>query len=297
MKHDYKDEEHIKSIAAIPQQIENGILIAEVPNEDKPKNPTDSYYQHYVCGLKIGDSKYTVHALIAVDAKGDRYYDHNLISIEKENLLNLLSQAEINNGFGTTPDTKSTTVTGHKFNKLISILQSITDVKARITPAQDAEYMSAVESGDMEKADRMVHDAAMAAGYNLEAYQGTDVDFNEFKRRRHANGNIWGSGFYFADSEDAAAGWGERAKIVNRSDDYKILHTYLSVHNPFEFYGDRLELGLGEYSEDVISKLDPEYDAESLLSEQQVDVFTRLAEILHGLRIHSQSLFMSVEKS
>ena len=48
--------------------------------------------------------------------------------------------------------------------------------------------MSAVESGDMEKADRMVHDAAMAAGYNLEAYQGTDVDFNEFKRRRHANG-------------------------------------------------------------------------------------------------------------
>ena len=79
-----------------------------------------------------------MHALIAVDAKGDRYYDHNLMSIEK-NLLNLLSQAEINNGFGTTPDTKSTTVIGHKFNKLISILQSITDVKARIPPAQYAE--------------------------------------------------------------------------------------------------------------------------------------------------------------
>ena len=75
--------------------------------------------------MKIGDSEYTVHALIAVDAKGDRYYDHNLISIEKENLLDLLSQAEINNGFGTTPDTKSTTVTGLKFNKLISILQSL----------------------------------------------------------------------------------------------------------------------------------------------------------------------------
>lgn len=196
-KHDYKNEEHIKSIVAIPQLIENGILIAEVPNEDKPKNPTVSYYQHYVCGLKIGDSEYTVHALIAVDAKGDRYYDHNLISIEKENLLNLLSQAEINNGFGTTPDTKSTTVTRRKFNILISILQGLTDVKARITPAQDAEYKSAVEFGDMEKADRMVHDAAMAAGYNLEAYHGTDVDFNEFKRRRHTNGNIWGSGFFF----------------------------------------------------------------------------------------------------
>ena len=44
----------------------------------------------------------------------------------------------------------------------------------------------------------------MAAGFNLEAYHGTDVDFNEFKRRRHANGNIWGSGFYFADAEDAS---------------------------------------------------------------------------------------------
>ena len=146
--------------------------------------------------------------------------------------------------------------------------------RTSVTPAQDAEYMSAVEAGDMEKAESMVRDAAMAAGYNLEAYHGTDVDFNEFKRRRHANGNIWGSGFYFADSEDAAAGWGERAKIANRSGDYKVLHTYLSVHNPFELYSDRLELGLGEYAEDVISKLDPEYDAdiiEAIRTETPID--------------------------
>ena len=44
----------------------------------------------------------------------------------------------------------------------------------------------------------------MAAGFNLEAYHSTDVDFNEFKRRRHTNGNIWGSGFFFADAEDAS---------------------------------------------------------------------------------------------
>ena len=44
----------------------------------------------------------------------------------------------------------------------------------------------------------------MAAGYNLEVYHGTDVDFNEFKRRRHSNGNIWWSGFFFADAEDAS---------------------------------------------------------------------------------------------
>lgn len=156
----------------------------------------------------------------------------------------------------------------------VSVRQGQVMFRTSVTPAQDAEYMSAVEAGDMEKAESMVRDAAMAAGYNLEAYHGTDVDFNEFKRRRHANGNIWGSGFYFADSEDAAAGWGERAKIANRSGDYKVLHTYLSVHNPFELYSDRLELGLGEYAEDVISKLDPEYDAdiiEAIRTETPID--------------------------
>lgn len=34
-----------------------------------------------------------------------------------------------------------------------------------VTPAQDAEYMSAVESGDMEKAER--------AGYTAVGYHGT----------------------------------------------------------------------------------------------------------------------------
>lgn len=161
----------------------------------------------------------------------------------------------------------------------------------RVTPAQDAEYMDAVEAGDMEKAERMVRDAAMAAGYNLEAYHGTDVDFNEFKRVHHTNGNIWGSGFYFADSEDAAAGWGERAKIANRSGDYKVLHAYLSVHNPFELYSDRLELGLGEYAEDVISKLDPEYDAdiidairtETPIDDYRGDANDRIADAIQEL--------------
>ena len=161
----------------------------------------------------------------------------------------------------------------------------------RVTPAQDAEYMDAVEAGDMEKAERMVRDAAMAAGYNLEAYHGTDVDFNEFKRVHHTNGNIWGSGFYFADSEDAAAGWGERAKIANSSGDYKVLHTYLSVHNPLELYSDRLELGLGEYAEDVISKLDPEYDAdiidairtETPIDDYRGDANDRIADAIQEL--------------
>ena len=248
LKHDYKNEEHIKSIAAIPQLIENGILIAEVPNEDKPKNPTVSYYQHYVCGLKIGDSEYTVHALIAVDAKGDRYYDHNLISIEKENLLNLLSQAENNNGFGTTPDTKSTTVTGHKFNKLISILQSLTDVKARITPAQDAEYRKAYESGDTEKAMQMVKDAFNAAypnnkivdenGEPMVVYRGQNWDKQDGKMT---------SGLFVSLDEDFAEGYGDVKPLFVRS------------VNPFN--GEKDAESLRQFVEENFDELQAEYEA------------------------------------
>lgn len=225
LKHDYKNEEHIKSIAAIPQLIENGILIAEVPNEDKSKNPTVSYYQHYVCGLKIGDSEYTVHALIAVDAKGDRYYDHNLISIEKENLLNLLSQAENNNGFGTTPDTKSTTVTGYKFNKLISILQSLTDVKARITPAQDAEYQKAYEDGDEAKAIEMLDAAAIAAGYDTKAFHGTEKGFNVFQADYRTGGN------FFTPQEDAAKAYANAQSFGKGG---VVIPVYLNLGKTFE---------------------------------------------------------------
>lgn len=116
-----------------------------------------------------------------VDTKGDRYYDHNLISIEKENLLNLLSQAEVNNGFGTTPDAKSTTVTERKCNNLISILQSLTDANAfRITPQQDAEYRKAYEAVDIDKAQQMqkikesADELAQDLGINVKYVENTE---------------------------------------------------------------------------------------------------------------------------
>jgi hypothetical protein len=91
---------------------------------DKVKNPNVSDFQHYVCGLKLGEVDYTVHSLIAVDVNGDRYYDHNLTQIEKTKLLDLVSQAVMGEDFGTTPDTKSAILSGNKGKRLISILQT-----------------------------------------------------------------------------------------------------------------------------------------------------------------------------
>jgi hypothetical protein len=51
----------------------------------------------------------------------------------------------------------------------------ITFSLGKITPAQDAEYLAAVEAGDMEKAQRMVDEAAKAAGYDVgPVYHGTE---------------------------------------------------------------------------------------------------------------------------
>jgi len=43
---------------------------------------------------------------------------------------------------------------------------------SKTTPAQDTEYLAAVESGDTAKAQKMVDDAAKAAGYIFEAWHG-----------------------------------------------------------------------------------------------------------------------------
>ena len=87
LQHDYKDPEHLQSVAAIPQIIENSILIDSEQNQDRRVNPDVKQYDYYVVGLKIGDTDYTVKAVVAQDDNGNRYYDHKLTQIEKGTLI------------------------------------------------------------------------------------------------------------------------------------------------------------------------------------------------------------------
>ena len=126
LQHNYKDVAHLQSVAAIPQIIENGIYIESQPNKDVDTNPNVAEYQMFVCGLNIGGEDYTVLAKMAVDNNGNRYYDHNLVSVEKGKLIDIANneQSAISSGFGTTPDTKSTTNSQRKYKELISLLQT-----------------------------------------------------------------------------------------------------------------------------------------------------------------------------
>ena len=106
---------------------------------------------HYVCGLRIGGEDYTVHALVAVDDKGNRYYDHNLVIIEKGKLLDHISGQAVIDGFGTTPSTKLTTNSDRKVTKLISLLQTneqeISSAEARMREILDERPWLADDKG------------------------------------------------------------------------------------------------------------------------------------------------------
>lgn len=83
--HDAENDIHLRSIAYIPQMIENAIFIDEQSNEKGSKFDT---YRYYVVGLKINGVDYTAKMVVG-QKNGESYYDHSLTQIEKNNLINL----------------------------------------------------------------------------------------------------------------------------------------------------------------------------------------------------------------
>ena len=89
--------------------------------------------------------------------------------------------------------------------------------------SMDASYLSAVERGDMETAQRMVDEAAKKAGYTVKAYHGTNADFFTFDKGRVGKGNDqYGAGFYFATDREAANHYGSR-----------VISSVLKIEKPF----------------------------------------------------------------
>ena len=86
------------------------------------------------------------------------------------------------------------------------------DIRYSISKETDAEYMLAVENGDMETAQRLVNEAAEKSGYKIEAYHGTpNTEFTVFDKDRVGKGNDqYGAGFYFASNKTGASYYGNR---------------------------------------------------------------------------------------
>lgn len=71
-----------------------------------------------------------------------------------------------------------------------------------LTP-EDKEYIEAIKNGDMDKAEKMVREAARAAGYTISAYHGTNTGkFTVFDKNKASPEGDMGAGFYLTSDED-----------------------------------------------------------------------------------------------
>lgn len=214
LHHDISNPEHLQSIAAIPQIIENSTYVDTLSNEDLTKNPDIKEYEYYIAGLNIGGVDYTVRASVGISTTGDKYYDHKLTKIEKGDLLEMtsrLSSAEISNQ---------------------SPLSKVND-KRLLQILQDAQGESdqQIHSNNFKRwfGNSKVVDES---GKPLIVYHGSNADFTVFDKAKIAIDNL-GTGFYFSN-EDIANSYANR-RTQERGGKENTYAVYLKMEKPLDF--------------------------------------------------------------
>ena len=168
--------------AAVPAVLQNGKII------DYQKNWKGRNYDTAVFSapVEIAGEKYYEAVVVRVFPDSNKYYLHEVL-IEKEGAEGLFKTGTQ----GKNPAPSNPTA------PIFSLLQQIRNVNSNLSsPAAgsqegngkahslraDAEYMDAVERGDMDEAQKMVDEAAKAAGYDTpRLYHGTGAfGFTEF---------------------------------------------------------------------------------------------------------------------
>lgn len=89
----------------------------------------------------------------------------------------------------------------------------------RVTPQQDKDYLEAVNSGNLSKAQQMVDEVLEGAGYTIRGEHGTTHKFTIFSNVNANIENSFGKGFYFtSDIKDAEKNYASDtgADLTNR---------------------------------------------------------------------------------
>lgn len=163
-------------------------------------------------------------------------------------------------GYGIPVSTYESSNDEDRINKVNEAAEA-QDIRFSLTPEQqqrDDTYMAAVNSGNMEEAQKYVEQAAKRAGYRTRAYHGTGAIFTEFdpeKSGKNYDGySKYGKGLYFSDVEEIADNWGKHRRVVS---------AYLDLKKPFEIPLGKITEGplLDEYNrlrkETINPKLKP----------------------------------------
>ena len=233
LHHDVENEVHLKSIAYIPQMLENAVFVSEELNA-KSTTGFDSY-RYYVCGLEIGGEQYTAKLVVGKLGR-ETYYDHVLSPIKKDTLLK---------GIGEIPSPraqKKSISTEIRDKRLLSILQTnsskIVDENGEPLVAYHGTSRgdrvgnifdpARATSGPMAY---FTTDRGVAEGYSKTksdtslAQEGLNEDFNNRFLMRFGNGlrvklkSAWGY-VPLAKRREIA----EKASHVKFDDDYNIVY-------------------------------------------------------------------------
>lgn len=220
------EEVHMSALMSVLDFIKTGIPAEAHPDTHGRGFDVIRLYNAFSNNEKIYRVKSTIKRL----KEGDRYYTYEMQEMELiEDMQNAL-------GLNSNPVLNSTdSISGAKLLKGVKKTNSNeTILSFRITPAQDAEYMSAVEAGDMETADRMVRDAFISAFPDTKVVDenGNPIKLLHLSESKHTifglgiNPNVQSLGFFtddHAQPEDYANKYWREAVRYN---------SFLNLQNP-----------------------------------------------------------------
>ena len=203
----FKKIAKLATIRELPNVIKYGHIIAnDVANQydSADKNKTFAYIQHTT---EVDGNQIIVRLAIKKSPQKNKFWVHSIYTIK--NVSD--SPASTNKG----------TEAGHITADSRYIISQKTDLstqnsknvlEGKASRELDTKYLSAVERGDMETAQKMVDEAAKKAGYNINAYHGTRENFNEFL-----------GGAFFTDDYFNADGYAAGERVID---------AYLKIQNP-----------------------------------------------------------------
>lgn len=199
-----------------------------------PKNNAHKgvkYWYKFKNNIVLDGAGYRV--MFNIRDKGKDQYAY-LIELKKDEMSDLSNTVY--------KDLLRTDQTSH--NNSISDSAEKDNRKFSIGKEKDREYMAAVESGDMETAQRMVDQAAKAAGYTERLYHQTDAEFTVFEPRHKGAGSRDNETPYGIFMKTSSANIGLKGN--------KQMELYAKIQNPLVAY-DRRSL------RKMIESMSPEY--------------------------------------
>lgn len=230
---------HMAALMSVPDFIETGIPAEQHADTHGRGFDVIRLYN----AIEIDGKVYRVKSTVKRLKEGDRYYTYEIQ--EMELIEDTQSTAVGLNGNPVLNSTNSMTGANllkgvRKTNSSELILEedgSFAD--GLLTSEMDADYLDAVERGDMETAQRMVLEAAKRAmpdtkvvdenGNPKVVYHGSNAQFTEFDTARigSTTGTADGRGFYFTTDRDYAEGFA--------TPEGQLFDVYLNIENPLSY--------------------------------------------------------------